>query len=394
MSKIKSRISFCILLLTCLLTLTGCWDNTDITDLSLVTSGGVDKIADGRIEFTVEIPKASLTRLGQGQAGGGGEKAVTVVSIQGDTVFVAGRSMIEKLSKRLFPSKNDLVLVGESLALDGIAEALDFVERDPEANMTALMLLVKGAPVKKIMEAESEQEKIPSQHIFKSITINQQSFGSSKEARIIDVLREVSLPGIDTLLPVIEILEDRDSLKVENMLISGSAAFNGDKLAGYLDNVETRGWLLVENKAEVSIFPIPSPFNQDKWVSFEMVDSFCKKDVQFINGKPKFIINLKVNGNIGQSGELIDLTQPATKGALEEKAAEVIRGEIESTLLKAQKYRSDIFGFGVYLHKRHLAKWKEFEKDWQGTFSEAPYEIQVEVKLRESGYIRKSPVPK
>ncbi|HHV64122.1 MAG TPA: Ger(x)C family spore germination protein [Peptococcaceae bacterium] len=376
--------------------LTGCWDNKDVTEINLITAVGVDKTTDGRVEVTFEIPRPSLTRTGQAGAGGGEnsrEKAVSLVSSKGDTAFIAVRSMVEKLAKDIFPSKMELLLIGEDLARAGLQEVFDLMERDPESNMTAKVLLVKGAPVKQVMEAESEQEKIPSLHLVKSITVNQDTFGSSKEARVIDILREVALPGKDPLIPVVEILEEKENLKVKNILVSGSAAFRGDKLVGYLTATETRGWLLAENKIKASVYSLPSPNDETKNISFEMYCENGQKKVEFIEGKPKLVIKIKATGDIGESQEPTDLTQPQMLKKLENKIKQIITEEVNSALNSAQKYHSDIFGFGDIIHRKNPQEWQKIKDNWPEIFSKAPTEITVEVKLKRSGYTRKGVEP-
>jgi spore germination protein KC len=395
LKNISPKSTSLIIIMTFSLLLTGCWDNRDVTEINLVTAIGVDKTPDERVEIIFEIPRPSLTRTGQGGGGGGSsqEKAVTIVSSEGDTTFIAGRSMAEKLAKGIFSSKMELLLIGEELARGGLKEVLDLMERDPEASMTAQVLLVKGVPVKQVMEAESKQEKIPSLHLVKSITVNQDSYGSSKEARVIDVLREVALPGKDPLIPVVEILEAEDELKVKNMLVSGSAVFRGDKLAGYLTATETRGWLLTENKVKASVYSLPSPNNEEENISFEMYSQTGQKKVEFLDGEPKLLIKIKVAGNIGESQEPADLTQRQMLEKLQAGIEEIIRKEVVSALNTAQEYQSDVFGFGDIIHRKHPQEWRKLQDKWPEIFSKAPTEITVDVKLKKSGYTRKGIAP-
>lgn len=390
MLNIRSKLSL-IIILTSSVILSGCWDNRDVTEISFSTALGADKAPDGKLEMTIEIAKSQKQ---QAQGGDSEKKSVFIVSSQGDTLFIAGRSMVEKLKSQVYPTKQVLCLVSEELAQEGLMQVLDFLERDPEANITAQMVVVRGAPMKKVMEAQSQQEKITSLHIAKTITINQDAFGTSKEARIIDVLRDIGSYGKDPLLPIIQIDQEDKELKAEEMSISGSAAFRGDKLVGFLTDAQTRGWLLASDKGKKSVYSVPSPNTEDKKMSFEMYSSTGKIDVKMIEGKPKLTITAKVSGDIGESQESTDLTKPEVLAKLRAEVAKVIKGEIESALTTSQEYKADVFGFGEVIHRKYSAEWQKMQYDWNEIFSKAPYEINVEVKIKRSGYIRERTEPR
>jgi len=395
MSKFSGRLGL-VLVLTLLLT--GCWDNVRVSEAHFITAVGIDKDSDGLYEVTLEFPTPLLTGQSKGRdrdEGGGEHKSVAIVSAKGDTIYTAGRSMSEKLARRIVPSKMELLIVCEKVARDGILEILDFMERQQDTNMVANILLVKGATAKELMEAQSQQEKIPSQHIKKTIKIDQNNLGTSKEARVIDILKDISTPGKDPLLPVVEIKQDSDLLKVEDLFISGSAVFKDGKLVGYFDGFQTRSWLLVENKSTRGLYSVPLPEVEGKFAVFELSMAKATKKVEFLqNNKPKFIIELKVIGNIGESQISIDLTEPERLASFEAQVAQIIREEIERTLVTSQQYQTDIFGFGSLVHKKHLAQWRELQNNWSELYSEAPYEIKVEVSIKRSGYTRKAPEPK
>jgi len=57
-------------------------------------------------------------------------------------------------------------------------------------------------------------------------------------------------------------------------------------------------------------------------------------------------------------------------------------------LEKAQdEYSSDIFGFGMQVHKYHPQYWKKAQDEWDRIFSRLPADIQVDAKIRRTGII-------
>jgi len=58
-----------------------------------------------------------------------------------------------------------------------------------------------------------------------------------------------------------------------------------------------------------------------------------------------------------------------------------------------QEYSSDIFGFGVEVHKYHPQYWKKVKKNWDDIFSTLPVELQVDAKIRRTGLVN-NPIKK
>mgnify|MGYP003507941099 FL=1 len=67
----------CVILTLMLLFLVGCGNNRDINSLAIVTAIGLDKAADGNIEFTIQIIGPS--KQGGSQSGSGSSDRKSVV---------------------------------------------------------------------------------------------------------------------------------------------------------------------------------------------------------------------------------------------------------------------------------------------------------------------------
>ena len=144
------KISKLAILIMLSILLPGCWDNTDLTDINIVTALGIDKDEDGKIIVTVQVAEPAAVQLTSSTHGGGGGSAhikpVYFKSYNGETIYDALISMKSIIDKRLFLSTTQVLILGERFCKDGINETLDYLHRDYQANYLADVLVARGQP--------------------------------------------------------------------------------------------------------------------------------------------------------------------------------------------------------------------------------------------------------
>ena len=82
----------------------------------------------------------------------------------------------------------------------------------------------------------------------------------------------------------------------------------------------------------------------------------------------------------------MNLTNPHVLIDIEKKLAKDLKKEMEDAVVRAQKNKSDIFGFGEIMHESHPKEWKKIEKDWDDvSFPKLEVDVQVETFIRRTG---------
>ncbi|MEK3884474.1 Ger(x)C family spore germination C-terminal domain-containing protein [Paenibacillus sp. PL2-23] len=67
---------------------------------------------------------------------------------------------------------------------------------------------------------------------------------------------------------------------------------------------------------------------------------------------------------------------------------EEMKNQLERVIQKAQKWRVDPFGFGLYARAYTYKEWKPVQDRWAEVFAEAAVEVSVETILQDSGIMR------
>ena len=368
-------------LLACLPLLSGCWNYKELTDINVVVGVGLDKTEDGKVLLTVQVaePGSIQSTSGHGSGGEGPTKPVFVVSNEGETIFEAIREMLATVDKKLFFSTAQVLILSERLARESLEESLDFFQRDHEIDYLMNVLVAKDVSPAEILEIESDMDTIPAVYI--SETVENTSYrGTGKKTMLIDVIKDMDCKGKQPVIGQI-------TKAGENMVrTEGLAVFKKGKLVGWLDPYETRGYQFAMNDIGSAIVNIPA---EEGKIAMEVFRSKGQISVEFESGEPVcLIVKVKIEANVGGHEGKGKLDTPDKLLALEKVLEETIKEEIEKVLKKTQEENSsDIFGFGMHVHKYHPRYWKKAEDVWDKIFSRLPADIQVDAKIRRTGII-------
>lgn len=400
------RILLIILSIFILISLTSCWDNRDLTEMGIATAIGLDRTNQGDIELTVQIVKPATIKA---QSQGSVEESYWTLSSTGHTVFSAIRNLLTTINRKVYFGHVELMVIGEKMAKTGILNALDLFERDHETERTAALIVARASKAKDILTAKSELESIPSMHI-KSILDNNIAIAKTVNIDLIDTLKCMNCPGYSPAIGVI-IKDGKDNrkneqsnkkgsqieidtgedLEVKNFKIQGAAIFDKDKLIGWLDTIETRGLLFARDEVQSGIVNTANPLDEEYYVSFEIVRSRGKMDVELNDNSLTLIIEVKAEGRLGDQQGNGDLTTPEMMMKLEDDIAKVIKKNILATMNVAQiKYGADFLGFAPIVHRKYLNYWKKNKDNWKQIFSDANLIVKTEWSTRSTALLKQS----
>lgn len=146
---IKKWILFLLLITLNPFIFSGCWDLREINEIGLVTAVGIDKgTGPNRYAVTVQIANPTAEgSSGGGGGGGGGSKAQSGMWIgteEGGSLFDAVRKLSSISSRRIMWAHNNVVIIGEALAEEGIIPTIDYFTHNPELRMKSAVTIAHG----------------------------------------------------------------------------------------------------------------------------------------------------------------------------------------------------------------------------------------------------------
>jgi spore germination protein KC len=383
-------------ILTCLACLSGCFDRRELDTMGIVMGVAIDKAeTEGETELTVQMvhPAGKSSGSGgkkskdQGGEGGGASQAFINVSSTGRNINFIIREMQHKMSRMIYVAHNEVIVIGEDLAKNGVRDALDFFARAPEARMTLNVFVARGK-AKDVLDVKPEFEKVTSTELVKML--NDQKITS--HTPIVTEFEFVSTMVSKTtsaVAPLISLEEEADGRKM--IVISGCAVFKQSVMVGEFGEEETRGLLFVKNKVKAGVIEMSV---LDTPATIEIRNAKSKvTPILFTDGKSVFNVNIEMIIGIGDQSGTVNLAAPENSSAMLNAVETVIKGEIESAVTKSKELNADVFGFGEYLNRKYPDQWKDMQENWDALYRNIAVNVTVKVKADGAGRIDKPLAP-
>jgi len=275
------RVMVMVLMLLVVVFAAGCWDLREVEDLAFVTATAVDTAPGGRVKLLVQVinPRAlgGGPRAAPTQGASIPAKTYRNYSATGRTVFEAFRRLTLGMPKRLFFAQDREILLTERLAKEGISEIIGFFDRGVEIRKLAHVVLVKGK-VEEVLEVPGTLQPVPALRID-GIIRRQHLANRYPEVRLGEFLRFMETEGQEAHCPVIRLGKSKTHVLKPHkptplapepplhMRIAETALFRKDKLAGFLNERETRGllWAKGEVQGGRSRYPVRLARRRFRW---------------------------------------------------------------------------------------------------------------------------------
>ncbi|GIP39427.1 spore germination protein KC [Paenibacillus sp. J31TS4] len=375
--------------------LSGCWSRRELNELAIAAALGFDQAPRGynisaQIVNPGEIAKAS----------GSGRSPVITFTTPGDTVLQGLRRMTKESPRRIYGSHVRVLVLGEELARKGLGGVLDILARDVEMRTDFYIVIARGGKAMDILETFTTLEKIPANKLFTSLEMSDKNWAATGKVTLGELLDDITSKGKNPVLTGIEIKGDEAlGKRKENMqrakipaelIYSDMAVLKSDKLVGWFNESESKGYNYLKGTVHSTIINIPWP--DGSRIGVELLRTKRKIKVEWKDGKPVAHVKLTAEGEVGEVQSTADIRNPFVLREMREKTEADVRNRIRSAVRRAQtEFHSDVFGFGEALHRSSPRKWKEVEDRWHDElFPKLDLEVQVEVTIKRMGNTNQS----
>ncbi|MEC0182040.1 Ger(x)C family spore germination protein [Paenibacillus peoriae] len=394
----KRKAACLLLILTMTLLLTGCWNRTELNELAIAVGMGIDKLGD---QFQVSVQVVDPGQVSSKGGGGSGRAPTTLYTAKAETIFEAVRKMTKTSPRKIYFSHLRICVIGESMAANGMAKALDFLSRDHHFRTDFYLVLSKDSSAEDILKILTPLDPIPANDLFSSLDISEKSWSPSTTVTLDELLASLTNQGIEPVLTGLQIVGNKEAGEtkenVEKIVTSarleysGMAVFKKDKLIGWLNEDESRGYNYITGKVRSSVNHVACPEGGKVIMEIIRTQTTIKGAVN--RGEPRINIKMQVEANVGEvecTG--LDLTKVGTIYDIEKRGEEKLEEFMRAAVQKAQKsYKSDIFGFGEAIRRANPKAWSTLKNNWgREHFVDLPVNIKINLKLRRLGTIGSS----
>lgn len=369
--KIQKSIKI-ISVLAITVLLTSCYDKIELEDRALVISMGIDK-DDDEFSLAMEIP----SKLESDEE----NNKNNVKEASAASVNSAMRKIDAYSGQKLYYGHTKACIIGKDILEDEkmFKETVDGLERNREISRKLIILATKD-DADEIYEAKTDNEALTGIFINDFYKNNIKTLGITFRQDLEGIIQQL-LSSSNTVIPEIE--NEEGKLKISSM-----AVLKNYKLAGFLNEEETRGFLWL----------CDYPVGGEITVPFENTNSalkISKKETKLNtekNDEGFYEINCSINieGNIEEYTLSENIFVDSNKyKILQNEYAEVIKKETENTFGIIQKeYKADIIGFGEMIRKGHYEDYNKMNGKTDYAFEEAVLNVNVNVAIKGAGSIK------
>lgn len=365
----KYRIA--IYLISVIAILSGCWGRSELKDVGIVSGIGIDKGIDSGFELTTQTIKPVAHKVGS-------PTTVLVQTSRGVTIFDAIRNFIITAKKKQNFQHIHTIVIGKEIAKNGVTPVLDFFIRDHEPRFT-MELFIAEDKAKDILKIQNNNFPIPSLTMKESVKV-QRSLSKAPQMNLHNFFQRLLEPYQDPYLPIIH--KNKDDFEVY-----GTAIFNGDKLAGELTAMETRGMLRVlgEAKGGIQVIQLSSSNEKPVHISIEIKSSESFISTTIENGQPTIQIEIKETGFIGELSQRIMLNEKNIQ-YIKQLYADAIENEVKQTVSKIQKdFKANIFDFAGTIRRTEKHYWKQHYEQWEEIYPNLKVNVKVKTDITGNG---------
>lgn len=389
-----------LLLLSILISLNcvGCWDLWELEDRGMVMAIGIDEIDETQLlqsgglenELLGDVSDRAVKVVYQfaipsglsGEQSSGGPTYYNMIATSLNSEILI-RGLAGTRSSRRGDLTHLLVMVlGQEAAKKGIYPILERYIRDPDVRKQMMMIVTDG-DVAKVLEINNQQEPMPAIYITTLMENSNYIQRIPPSISLMEVFRHILEEGV-YIIP--KITPGKNDLK-----LAGGGIFHGDRLVGWLGEMETVIYRWIVNEMTASPIVTASPSSTahklvDGYLA-ERSNTMVRTEIQ--DGTIKFILKIKTEGSLLERQLAIELWNDEITAAVRQEMANALAEDIRLLINKAQEeWQLDIFGFGRYIEQYHPQVWKEIKDQWHDTyFPGAQFEIDVDVTITRTGIV-------
>ncbi|ERJ11568.1 Ger(x)C family spore germination protein [Haloplasma contractile] len=386
MMKQLTRI---LILFVVILFLAGCWGKKELNELAIVAALGIDKTEAG---YEISIQKIIPTEVaGTSKTA---KSPVVVYTAEGESVLKAIRKLTTTMSRKGFFAHMYVLVYGEEMARDGIAETVDLMIRDAEVRGNVQVFVAKDMKAKDILAVLTHAETIPGSKIEKIAANIEANWASARVVTVFELLNTIVAKGNSSTVAGVVITGDpKKGAKTENIQTTNPdavlelkdvAVFKHDQLIGWLDETHSRG--LNHITGDVSSTILSEMCDEEGTYTIEVSKTSSKMKVKIQSKKPTITVSHTVKANIGEMGCSLDLSKPKNIDKLEKIFEKKIKNQMTETVQYLQtELKVDVFGFGEAIHRQEPTLWKTLKEDWNNHFTELEVKYDVKVDIERPG---------
>ncbi|MCT1400388.1 Ger(x)C family spore germination protein [Paenibacillus sp. p3-SID867] len=362
----------CLLLLLCIIPLSGCGDQRILEDLGFIQTTSYDLLPDGKLAISVSIPQADPETTAKRE----------VLTATANSSKEAKMIMSRRTGMLLVSGQIRNVLFGLSMAENGLHGHLDTLFRDPSISSQVKVSVVEGHAGELLID---DYRQHPRTGRYIDMLLEKEALGQTiPKVTLFNFARDFFDQGVDPVAPIIK--------KHENNYITtnGIALFRDDRYVTKIEPQDALVFAFLRGKfrdGQINI-ELSEPGDTKENVMFSSLISSRKvKVTRGAQGVDKVTYHIKVTGTVLEYIGDARLSNDRERHELEKRISKYISKKGDRIITLMKQHQVDNLGIGTVVRNRvGYAQWKKM--NWRQELQKLPVECLVEVHIKDYGKFR------
>jgi len=379
--KAKKSLRLIVLIVLCILLMTGCWDKIEIEDRLFVLAIGVDnakeeeqKVTGDKYTLSFAAPVVSEVKEGPGPV-------FNTYKTVDNSVIMSLSQLLERFSQKQFFGHTRAIFFGEDIMKDEklLKEVLDGVSRYHELHKSMYTYIVPGR-AEDVFKVKPKYDKLLMPYIA-GITENSDYTSKILKLSLSDMIIRLTDQKGGLVIP--RLVPEKEEVKM-----SGAGVIKDYKLIGYLEDKEVGAYNWLTNKAKGGNISIEYNGAAVTFRHFTF-----RRDIKLSKlegGKIYLDYNMETEGSIEEYILGQKILDSKLLMEVEQKVEKSIEAESEKLIRKFQEeFRADLIGVRDYLSKYQPKLFKTIEEDYNKYFTDnVVIKVNADAHIRRVGLIR------
>lgn len=162
-----------------------------------------------------------------------------------------------------------ICVIGESMATEGMAKSLDLLSRYHQFRTDFYIVVSKGTSAEDTLKIMTPLDPIPANDLFSSLETSQKNWSPSTTVTLDELVSALTSEGMQPVLTGLRIVGNKETGETSGnvqeiapsarLQYSGLAVFRKDRLIGWLNETESRGYNFIRGKVQSSVGFVACP---------------------------------------------------------------------------------------------------------------------------------------
>ncbi|ARC32617.1 Ger(x)C family spore germination protein [Bacillus toyonensis] len=366
----KRKVLCCILLSVFMMT--GCFDQTNVEDVSLTLVLGID--LDRNDNLLVYISSPVFNKEAK-------VKEETTV-VKSATVRKSRDQFDATVMALTSGSKTQVILVGKRLLKQkNWMKYLDPFYRDPKNTVTTRVVAVDGPVSDVIYYNPKDKPRLP---LYLTKLVDTASLRNiTVKTNLQELHEQIADKGLTANMTEMK--------KTKKIFVTGTALLDEKGRYKLTLKYDENKLLRILQQRTAGDFPFTIAIklksnSQDKdWISFTAYNIKVKTKVRYDN---KFIFNTDIKMRVGITERLFSFNTRKDAAKLQKAIETKLEADFKQLIKKIQTANIDPIGLGRYARTYTYPEWKKVQNKWNNELAKGDVNVKVNIKISGMGTIK------